>query len=449
MIAQETATALYTPFMSKTTGELHTGRRGRLPVSTRAVIGSLAAFPPQFWLLMGGTLVYAIGVDMCYPFETLYLNGSLHISVTTIGLILGIVGLAGLPLQLLGGSFADRFGRRGVLMVGICGSMTLYIGLGLAHSLVLVVFVFLVEAAFGWSMFVTASNAMVADLVAPGRRAEAFGIGRTAINLGMIGGPLIALLFLSAYPAFRGLFIAAGGVCGIFLLITALRIRETKPRLAPRRIEGGLVGYGQVLRDRRFLLFSAVALLPLYGFGQIFSTFPVALHEALGTTAAQWARLLLVWAISASALQYPVMRITRRRDPLILLAGASMILGLGLGGAPLIAKTWLTYVFMLVASLGVVLLMPVTSTVVAALAPVSLRGRYMSAWTIVYLGGSALGPIFGGRAIGVLGPEVAFLIVGTAGLLGAILFLVLRLYPGMCLIGNVPAVDGALQPDRF
>ena len=408
------------------------------------VAAGFAAFPPQFWLLMGGTLIYAVGVDMCYPFETLYLNGALHISITAIGLILGIVGLVGLPFQLLGGTFADRFGRRGVLMVGICGSMTLYIGLGLAHSLTLVVFVFLVEAAFGWSMFVTASNAMVADLVVPGRRAEAFGIGRTAINLGMIGGPLVALLFLSAYPAYRVLFIAAGSVCGIFLLVTALRIRETRPREAPVRTRGGHTGYGQVLRDRRFLLFSAVALLPLYGFGQIFSTFPVALHEALGTTPAQWARLLLVWAIGASAMQYPVMRLTRRRDPLLLLAGASMILGFGLGAAPRFPESWLTYALMLVASLGVVLLMPVGSTVVAALAPVSLRGRYMSAWTITYLGGSALGPIFGGQAISVFGPRGAFLIVGVAGLCGTCLFLLLRLFPGMrCLSQNdgVPVSD--------
>lgn len=273
-------------FMGKPTAGVRAQRQGRLSDSTRVVAAGFAAFPPQFWLLMGGTLIYAVGVDMCYPFETLYLNGALHISITAIGLILGIVGLVGLPFQLLGGTFADRFGRRGVLMVGICGSMTLYIGLGLAHSLTLVVFVFLVEAAFGWSMFVTASNAMVADLVVPGRRAEAFGIGRTAINLGMIGGPLVALLFLSAYPAYRVLFIAAGSVCGIFLLVTALRIRETRPREAPVRTRGGHTGYGQVLRDRRFLLFSAVALLPLYGFGQIFSTFPVALHEALGTTPA-------------------------------------------------------------------------------------------------------------------------------------------------------------------
>jgi len=419
----------------------------RQPVSKR-IVTNVAAFPPQFWLLMGGTLIYAVGVDMCYPFETLYLNGALHVPVGTIGLILGVVGLAGLPFQFVAGSIADLVGRRGVLMVGICGSMTLYIGLGLAHMLSLVVFVFLIEAAFGWSMFITASNAMVADLIVPGRRGEAFGIGRTAINLGMIGGPLIALVVLSAYPGYRVLFVAAGGVCGIFLLITALGIRETRPHTTHKATHAGLGGYGHVLRDRRFLMFSAVALLPLYGFGQIWSTFPVALHEALGTTAAQWATLLLAWAISASALQYPVMRLLRERDPLILLAGASMLLGIGLGAAPLVQQSWMTYILMVVISLGVVLLMPVSSTVVAALAPLSLRGRYMSVWTIVYLGGSALGPIFGGHAIASLGPRGAFVVVGIAGLGGAALFPLLRLLPGMRLHGDVRTAAETAQPSR-
>lgn len=385
-----------------------------------------ADFPRPFWVLMAGTLIYAVGVDMCYPFQTLFLNSDLHIPVATIGLVLGVVGLAGLPFQVLGGAFADRVGRRGVLALGICGSMTLYIGLGLAHGLPMAVAVLAFEAAFGWSMFITASNAMVADLVAVQRRSEAFGIGRTAINLGMIGGPAVALLVLGTPPAYRTLFIAAGCVCGIFLAIVLVFVRETRPMASIHRRGLGLRGYAQIARDRRFLLFSGVALLPLYGFGQIWSTFPVALHQALGLSAGQWARLLLVWAVGASVLQYPVIRLLRSVNGLSLLGIASVALGLSLGLAPLSPLGWATYALMLLASFGIVLLMPVASAVVSELAPTELRGRYMSAWTFVYLGGSALGPIFGGFAVAVLGPRVAFLIVGIAGLLGGILFPLLR-----------------------
>jgi MFS family permease len=414
---------------SVTSGRGHR-RQSRTRLPTRLVEG-VAEFPAQFWLLMGGTFIYVIGVDMCYPFETLYLNGGLHIPIATVGLVIGLVGFAGLPFQLLGGAVADRIGRRGVLMVGICGSMTLYIGLGLAHGLLVVTIVFFLEAAFGWSMFITATNAMAADLVHVPRRAEAFGIGRAAINSGMVIGPLIAWLFLGPRPAFRTLFIAAGAVCGMFLVIVLLWVRETRPLgSSEASLRHTFSGYGHILRDRRFLLFCLVALLPLYGFGQIFSTFPVALHDALGASARQWAVLLLVWALSASILQYPVVHLLRRRDPLLLLAASSALLGIGLGAAPLAPLGWVTFALMLVVSLGVVLLMPVAQAVVAALAPVRLRGRYMSAWTIAYLGGSALGPTFGGYAIHVLGARQAFLVVGGAGLCGAALFPLLRIAAG-------------------
>ena len=77
-------------------------------------------------------------------------------------------------------------------------------------------------------------------------------------------------------------------------------------------------------------------------------------------------------------------------------------------------------------SFGVVLLIPITSTVVSRLAPPELRGRYMGAWTLVYMGGYALGPLLGGWALDALGGRGAFLAVAAVGLLGAALFPLLR-----------------------
>ncbi len=389
---------------------------------------SLREFPPQFWLLTAGILVYVVGVDMCYPFETLFLHGSLHISMGTIGLILGVTGLLGLPFQIAGGAFADRFGRRGVLSLSVCGSAILYVGLAFSHSLLQVVIVVMIEAAFGWSMFLTATNAMVTDLTGEGRRAEGFSIVRTAINVSMVGGPLIALAFLGKHPDFRLLFAVGGGVGLVFVAIILGAVHETKPAAAGH--SPAAAGYAHILRDRRFLTLCAVALLPLYGFGQIVSTFPVAMQQAHGIAAGQWAgqwaRLLLVYAVGLSVLQYPVVRLTRRWDPLLLLAGASALIGLGLGLSPLLPWGWPSVALILLVSLGVVVLIPVASAIIAGFAPVALRGRYMGAWTIVYLGGYALGPLCGGYAIDLLGARRAFLVVAVAGLAGALGFALLR-----------------------
>lgn len=183
--------------MGRAEGRRSAGAAARSLVAARR---AAAAFPPQFWLATGGILVYVVGVDMCFPFETFYLNNGLHISMTVVGRLLGLTTLAGLSLQIVGGALADRLGRRVVLVVSVCGSAVLYIGLALSHSFPQVVAVVLFEACFGWSMFLTGSNAMVTDLVGGPRRAEAFSIVRTAINASMVIGPLIALPFLRAGP---------------------------------------------------------------------------------------------------------------------------------------------------------------------------------------------------------------------------------------------------------
>ncbi len=75
---------------------------------------------------------------------------------------------------------------------------------------------------------------------------------------------------------------------------------------------------------------------------------------------------------------------------------------------------------------GIVLLIPIGSTVVSRLAPVELRGRYMGVWTLTYMGGYAMGPLLGGWALDSLGGRVSFALTAAVCVLGALLFPVLR-----------------------
>jgi len=382
--------------------------------------------PRQYWLLIAGTFVYATGVEMCYPFQTLYLNQRLGLSMTSIGVIIGATLFAGLPFQIVGGAVADRFGRRPVLILAICAGMALYIGLGVAHELWLVIALFAFEAAFGWAQYLTASNAMVTDLTPLSRRAEAFSISRVALNAGITIGPLVAAPLISFDPTFRTSFLGAGLVCGVFLVMVLTLFKETRPPSAGRgSIGSAFRGYGQVLRDRRMLAFCVVALLPLYGFGQIWVTMPIVLGDLHGVSAGMWGILLVVYGASTAILQYPVIRVLGRFDHMLLLALASLCVGIGTGGAAFVPWPF-TFACVIVISLGIVLLIPISSTVVSHLAPTALRGRYMGSWTMVYIGGYALGPLLGGWAMDALGGRGAFAVVAATGLLGALLFPLLR-----------------------
>ena len=397
----------------------HTGPRARVGEELRTL-------PRQFWLLTAGTFVYLIGLDMCFPFQTTYLNRSLGVPMTTVGLMLGITLLAGLPLQILGGAAADRFGRRPLLIVAIVASMTLLIGLGLSRQLWFIVTLFAVEAAFGWAQYITASNSMVADLTPFARRAEAFSITRVALNAGATVGPLVAAILLALDPSFRLAFIGGGLVCGVFLLMVLVLFKETRPPTIARETVGTAVrGYGRVLRDRRLLAFCLIALLPLYGFGQVWVTLPIVLEDLQGVSAQTWGVIVAVYAAATAVLQYPVVRILGRYDHVLLVALGSACVGVGLGSSAFAPWPW-TFACVLVLSFGLALFLPISATVVSRMAPVALRGRYMGAWTLVYTGGYALGPLLGGWALEALGGRGAFVAVGAAGLLGAVLFPLLR-----------------------
>jgi MFS family permease len=394
--------------------------------AVKRVVADLETLPRQFWLLAAGTFVYLVGVEMTYPYETLYLNGRLGVSMTTIGLILGITLFATLPMQVIGGALCDRVGRRPVLVLAMVGSMTLYIGLGLTGDLGVIVALIAVEAAFGWAQFVTASNAMIADLTPVERRAESFSVSRVALNAGITVGPLIALPLLALDPSFRLNFFASGIVCGVVLVMVLVLLRETRPPTVEAvSIAAVFRGYGRVLRDRRLVAFCLIALLPLYGFGQIWVTMPVMLADLHGVGATRWSVALTVYGVSVVIMQYPVIRVLGRYDHMLLLSLACVAQSLGMGLAAFVP--WpATLACVVSIGLGIVLLIPISSTVVSCLAPPDLRGRYMGVWTLVYMGGYATGPLLGGLAFDSLGGRGAFALLAAAGLLGALLFPLLR-----------------------
>jgi MFS family permease len=385
------------------------------------------AFPRQFWLLVAGFFVLLSGIDMCFPFETTYLHDRMGASMTTIGLLLGIPMLAALPLYVVDGAITDRYGRKPAMMIGICCVTVLYATFAFAGSLWQIAIAVTLEAAFGWALFLTGSNAMVADLVVIARRAEAYSITRAAMHVGMIVGPLLAAFVLARDATYRWLFLSGAGVCLVFVVIVWVWFRETRPPEArgSATLAATLSGYAAVLRDRRFLVFCAVALLPLYVFGQIWSILPVMLRNAHDVSPRTWGYLLAFYALSVAVFQYPVIRLLRRRDNILLMAAASALVGIGLGGAVLAPWGAWTFTFVFVLGMGVLLLIPISSTVSAELAPVALRGRYMGAWTLVQMGGYALGPLFGGLAVDRLGARGAAIVVVACGLLGAGLYVLL------------------------
>jgi MFS family permease len=401
---------------------------------------------------------YLASSSFVFPFLGLYMRDMLGISLTLVGVVQGVSSFAGMPFQVLGGFWADRSGRRGVLLLSLLSSAVLFAALAFAHSLWLVVTLVVAQGALGWPMFLTASNAMVADLVPARRTAEAYGLMRVAMNAGVIGGPAIASLALKGGAGYGGLFMTAAIGCAALYVVLLLRLQETHPAGPAGRGKNDPVpgeaatmsseaatmpeetalgaavdpfvpkpggGYGAVLRDRRFLAVCAVSLLPLFCYGHIVTTFPVYLKGFFGVPATTFGLLLAFNGLLILVAQYPLIRGLQRRDHLLLAAVASALLGIGIGGAVVGGRLWWLVVIMVLFTVGEMIFVPISSSIVAGLAPAAARGRYMGVWSLVWVGGQAVAPTTMGWAMSGMGRS-SYLIVIGAGFAGAALFVALR-----------------------
>ena len=85
----------------------------------------------------------------------------------------------------------------------------------------------------------------------------------------------------------------------------------------------------------------------------------------------------------------------------------------------------LVVILVVVLSFGEIFFSPIASSIVSDMAPESIRGRYMGAWTVMWSGGISVGPLLGGILIGSIGGRPAFGTMLVLGVIGAVLFLLL------------------------
>ncbi len=380
-------------------------------------------------MLTLGTFVYVGAAALAFPFEGIYLHRVVGASMTLVGVVFGLVPAAVMPLQFLGGQLTDRIGRRLVILIAVSMGVVWFVGFAFVTEVWQVAVLVAVESSFGWPLFQTASNAMIADLVSPEHRQEAFSISRVAMNLGVVVGPAVAGLAIGFGVTFRELFLAAAAGCALMVLMMVAWIRESRPAsaLAPEKHTDarGRSGYRMVFADRVFIVFCLVAVLPVFCIGNFGSIFSVYITDYLHVPDGEWGALLALNALIVATVQYPLVRATRLRNRMVLLAISSALLALGIGGSAFAGALWSLVVLIIVMSLGETLLSPVASAEVADLAPEAVRGRYMGVWTVVWNGGAALGPAFGGWAMDAVGGRQAFAILLVVGLVGAGSFLAL------------------------
>jgi Arabinose efflux permease len=380
----------------------------------------------QFWILISGALINSFGFSLVYPFISLYLYLHRGIPMTSVGLLLLVSALVGMLFQVIGGELSDRIGRKAVLVSGLIiniigfGLLTIAI-LGDAGYFEFLALMCILESAIGF--YRSMPGIMIADTVPAGDRNGAFSLLRIGWNLGFALGPLLGgVLAMYSYAILFGMAAVASGV---YLMIVFFLIRDTKPKMASAAKDAG---YGEVWRDRTFLLFCGIAVLIALVYAQIFSTFSTYSGSYGRISAAEVGLLFSMNGFMIAALQYPIARYLERFRITTSLILGTLFYAVGYGAVGFCAGFWPLAGCMLLITMGEIVYSPSSMNIVSRMAKLEVRGRYMSMADMMVSGGFAFGPAVGGFLMDKYTGSIETMWMMLGGLLIACVFglLVLR-----------------------
>jgi MFS family permease len=353
-----------------------------------------AEYPGQFWVLFGGMLISATGASMVWPFLTIYTRQRFDVPLTTVGLLLSLNAAMGLAATFLAGPGADRFGRKGIMILGLSASCLVFAAMRWADRFSLWTTLMGIQGAFD-PLFRVGSNAMVADLLPPDRRATAYAMLRMSNNVGVAIGPAVGGFV--ATVSYSWAFLAAAVAYALFSLLVLLLVGETLPHTVPQAAEPASgAGYAPLLRDGTFLLFCGISTLAIVPTALTMVLLPVYAKEQFGVVESQYGFIMATNAAMVVLFQYSVTQVTRRYPHLPVLAVGALFYGLGAGSVALGQGFAAFLTSMIVLTVGELILVPTGIALAANLSPPDMRGRYMGIYGLGWPVAFGVGPVLGG-----------------------------------------------------
>jgi MFS family permease len=385
----------------------------------------LRIYPKQFWLVAVGVLISSIGSSMIWPFQLIYASKVLNQPIATVATLISVSSFTGMFVSFLGGSIADRFGRKPVMFAAIFAHGLAYLLMSRATTYVgLLIPMTIMGAAMPFHA--VGSDAMMADLIPQNERNRAYSILRMVNNAGIAIGPGIGGFIVSrSYTlAFYG---AAVGMLA-YSLILLLFVRETLKREEHMQQESlleNLRDYKRVLADRSYIGFVATVTFGMIAPLMLWTLYAVYTKTYFGLPEYLYSWLPITNALMCVFVQYFVTLFTRRYEPVRMVALGMFVYALGVGSVALMSNFWGFWVSMVILSFGELILIPTGTTYAANRAPADLRGRYMTIYWFTWGLARAAAPLVGGFLNDVISPKAIWTGGLAIGTVSALILLIL------------------------
>jgi MFS family permease len=370
-------------------------------------------FPSKFWILVGASFIDGVGSTMIFPFFALYITQKFDVGMTEAGALLGIFSISGFFGSMLGGALTDRIGRKALLLFGLVFSAASSVSMGLVNVYV-VFFPLVVVVGLLSDIAWPAQSAMVADMLPEDQRAEGFGMLRVARNVSWMVGPTIAG-FLAA-QSYLLLFILDAITSIVTAAIIYRLIPETMPERSPEAEVESLAqtfrGYLRGLADGSFTSFLVISMIMNLVYVQLYSTFSVYLRDVHGIPTQGYGFLMSMNATLVVLAQFSITRWTKRHPEMIMLTLGSAFYLVGFSSFGFVSAYSMFAVGMVLVTVGEMIVIPVAQALVAKLAPIEMRGRYMATFAMAWTIPSAVGPWAAGVILDTYNPNWVWYLSG-------------------------------------
>ncbi|MGC4859189.1 MDR family MFS transporter [Micromonospora sp. DT68] len=376
--------------------------------------------PTTFWYLWTGTLINRLG-SFVLIFLAIYLTQERGFSASQAGLVLGLWGVGGAVGTTVGGTLADRWGRRPTLFTAHVGAAAMMIALGLARDLWAVALGALLLGMFAEAAR-PAFGAMMIDVVPAKDRLRAFSLNYWAINLGFACAAILA--GLAAQADYLLLFMVDAATMLITALIIFIRVPETRnagPVVTTAKAPRGALR--TILADRVFLGFVVLNLFAALVFLQHISMLPIAMGDS-GLSPATFGSVIALNGVLIVVGQLFVPRLIRGRSRSHVLALSAVVMGVGFGLTAFAGSAWFYGLTVLIWTVGEMLNSPSNATLIAELSPAALRGRYQGVFGLSWQIAGASAPVLGGLVREHAGNSALWLGCAALGVLTAVAHLV-------------------------
>src|SRR5437667_3218033 len=322
-------------------------------------------------------------------------QGYVMSTLTNIAVMLGMANLAaGLPMLLLtmvGGSAADRFDKRKILLT------TQYVQIALAISIGLLIMsgkleiwhilAFAVALGISNSFEMPTLNALVPELVTRDEIQSAIAVDRAVFHGSRVVGPSLAGIFISVWGAASAFFLNA---ISFVALIIALLMIPPRPRGTAeeeeKRASGIKDGFRYVAKDRPSLaMIGLIAATTVFIFPIITVMMPLYVRLVLRLGADRLGFLMGASAVGSVRGAIFLISIPRQKRVAIMMmnVGIVAVAIFSLSRAP---RFDLATGMLIVNSLGLAMNFGLANTIVQERAPDYLRGRVSAVFMLSFVG---------------------------------------------------------------